>query len=82
MSSNIPQSIFFSALVGEFLRISWSTLRFEDFVPKGKEFFDQMLKCSWNVYWLINYFAWFDSPYRMNSNGTKFKLVRKANLIL
>ena len=43
MSSNIPQSIFYSALVGEFLRIGRSTLRFEDFVPKAKELFDRML---------------------------------------
>ena len=40
------------------------------------------LKCYWNVYWLIDYFLWFGSPYGMDSNGTKFKLVREANLIL
>ena len=37
------KSIFYSALVGEFLRIGRSTLRFEDFVPKAKELFDRML---------------------------------------
>ena len=42
----------------------------------------KVLKCYWNVYWLVGYFARFNSPYRMDSNGTKFKLVRKANLIL
>ena len=42
MSSNIPQSIFYSALVGEFLRIGRSTLRFEDFVPKAKELLNRM----------------------------------------
>ena len=43
MSSNIPQSIFYSALVGEFLRIGRSTLRFEDFLPKAKELLDRMI---------------------------------------
>ena len=42
MSSNIPQSIFYSALVGEFLRIGRSTLRFQDFLPKAKELLDRM----------------------------------------
>ena len=43
MLSNIPQSIFYSALVGEFLRIGRSTLRFDDFVPKAKELLSRML---------------------------------------
>ena len=43
MSSNIPQSIFYSSLVGEFLRIGRSTLRFDDFVPKAKELLSRML---------------------------------------
>ena len=43
MSSNIPQSIFDSALVSEFLRIGRSTLRFDDFVPKAKELLSRML---------------------------------------
>ena len=42
MSSNILQSIFYPALVGEFLRIGRSTLRFEDFVPKAKELLSRM----------------------------------------
>ena len=44
MSSNIPQSIFYSALVGEFLRIGRSTLRFEDFLPKAKELLDRKVQ--------------------------------------
>ena len=44
MESNIPSSIFYSALVGEFLRIARSTLRLEDFIPKAKELVDRMLK--------------------------------------
>ena len=42
--SNIPQSIFYSAFVGEFLRIARSTLRHADFVPKAKELIDRMRK--------------------------------------
>ena len=37
ISSNIPESIFYSAMVGEFLRISRSTLLFEDFLLKIRE---------------------------------------------
>ena len=37
MCSNIPQQIFYSSLVGEFLRIAMSTLRIEDFLPKAKD---------------------------------------------
>ena len=37
VSSNIPESIFYSAMVGEFLRIARSTLLFEDFLPKTRE---------------------------------------------
>ena len=44
MASNIPQSIFYSALVGEFSRIARSTLKFEDFVPKAKELMERMRK--------------------------------------
>lgn len=42
--SNIPQSIFYSALVGEFLRIARSTLKLADFVPKATELIDRMKK--------------------------------------
>ena len=34
ISSNIPQSIFYSSLVGEFLRIAHSTLLLQDFIPR------------------------------------------------
>ena len=37
MSSNIPSKIFYSALMGEFLRIARSTLRVEDFIPKASD---------------------------------------------
>ena len=37
VSSNIPESIFYSAMVGEFLRIARSTLFFEDFLPKTRD---------------------------------------------
>ena len=37
VSSNIPESIFYSAMVGEFLRIARSTLFFNDFLPKARE---------------------------------------------
>ena len=41
--SNIPESIFYSALVGEFLRIARSTLLLEDFLTKAKELCRRML---------------------------------------
>ena len=37
VSSNIPESIFYSAMVGEFLRIARSTLLFTDFLSKARE---------------------------------------------
>ena len=37
VSSNIPESIFYSAMVGEFLRIARSTMLYEDFLPKTRE---------------------------------------------
>ena len=36
IDSNIPESIFYSALVGEFLRIARSTLKLKDFLIKAK----------------------------------------------
>ena len=36
-SSNIPVNTFYSAMVGEFLRIARSTLLYEDFLPKAIE---------------------------------------------
>ena len=44
ITSNIPQSIFYSALVGEFLRIARSTLKFNDFTPKAKNLIERMKK--------------------------------------
>ena len=44
MSSNIPQNTFYSALVGEFLRIARSTLLIRDFTPKAKELIERMKK--------------------------------------
>ena len=40
--SNIPQTIFYSALVGEFLRIARSTLMLPDFIPKATELITRM----------------------------------------
>ena len=40
--SNIPASIFYSALVGEFLRIGRSTLLLEDFTPKASDLLRRM----------------------------------------
>ena len=36
-SSNIPENIFYCAMVGEFLRIARSTLLYEDFLPRVTE---------------------------------------------
>jgi hypothetical protein len=36
-SSNIPETIFYSAMVGEILRIAHSTLLYVDFLPKASE---------------------------------------------
>ena len=43
LSSNIPKTIFYSALVREFLRIARATLRVSDFVPKGIDLVSRML---------------------------------------
>ena len=40
--SNIPESIFYSALVGEFLRIARSTLLLPDFLPKATDLITRM----------------------------------------
>ena len=42
--SNIPESIFYSALKGEFLRIARATLKLEDFIPKAQELTKRMEK--------------------------------------
>ena len=42
MNSNIPSSIFYSALVGEFLRIARSTLLLKDFLPKARSLLERM----------------------------------------
>ena len=42
IQSNIPLNIFYSALVGEFLRIARSTLMLEDFTPKAKDLLTRM----------------------------------------
>ena len=41
-SSNIPETIFYSALVGEYLRIAHSTLLYEDFLPKARELISRL----------------------------------------
>ena len=44
LDSNIPESIFYSALVGEFIRIARSTLLVEDFIEKTKILCKRMIK--------------------------------------
>ena len=44
IDSNIPQRIFYSAFVGEFLRIARSTLLLEDFLAKAKHLCQRMHK--------------------------------------
>ena len=43
LCSNIPRKIFYSALVGEFLRIARATLRVSDFIPKGIDLVNRMV---------------------------------------
>ena len=43
LCSNIPQNIFYSALVGEFLRIARATLNFPDFKVKAKDLLERMI---------------------------------------
>ena len=42
IDSNIPQSIFYSSLVGEFLRVARSTLKLHDFLVKAKDLCKRM----------------------------------------
>ena len=42
INSNIPESIFYSALVGEFLRIARSTLKLDDILIKAKDLCKRM----------------------------------------
>ena len=44
LDSNIPETIFYSALVGEFLRIARSTLLVSDFIVKASALCQRMLK--------------------------------------
>ena len=43
LSSNIPKKIFYSALMGEFLRIARATLYLSDFAPKAKDLVDRII---------------------------------------
>ena len=43
LSSNIPKKIFYSSLVGEFLRIARATLQISDFEPKAIDLIKRML---------------------------------------
>ena len=49
IDSNIPQSIFYSALVGEFLQIARSTLLLEDFTEKAKTLCKRMKTQGANI---------------------------------
>ena len=42
IESNIPQSIFYSSLVGEFLRIARSSLLYCDFLTKARDLLNRM----------------------------------------
>ena len=42
IQSNIPRNIFYSALVGEFLRVARSTILMEDFIPKARDLSNRM----------------------------------------
>ena len=42
LRSNIPQNIFYSAIKGEFLKMSFSTLYLRDFIPKAIELLEHM----------------------------------------
>ena len=50
MDSNIPRTIIYSALVGEFLRIERSTLKFEYFLPKAVDLLRRMKNQGANVF--------------------------------
>ena len=50
IQSNIPSNIFYSALVGEFLRVARSTLLVEDFIPKAKDLLNRMNSQGANQY--------------------------------
>ena len=43
LCSNIPRNTFYSALVGEFLRIARATLNLSDFELKSKDLLNRML---------------------------------------
>ena len=43
LSSNIPKNIFYSALIGEFLRIARATLHLTDFKPKANDLITRIL---------------------------------------
>ena len=40
--SNIPEKIFYSAVVGEFLRIARSSMLYPDFLPKARDLLVRM----------------------------------------
>ena len=44
--SNIPRSIFYSAVIGEFLRITCNSLLYKDFHEKAMELLNRM-KVQW-----------------------------------
>ena len=49
LCSNIPCKIFYSALVGEFLRIARATLRLSDFLIKAKDLVNRMVSQGGNL---------------------------------
>ena len=47
--SNIPLTIFYASLVGEFLRIGRSSMLFRDFLPKARDLLDRMIRQGANA---------------------------------
>ena len=47
--SNIPLTIFYASLVGEFLRIRRSSMLFRDFLPKARDLLDRMIRQGANA---------------------------------
>ena len=83
MQSNIPKSIFYSSLVGEFLRIARSTLIFDDFLPKAKQLINRMKlqganhsRCKKSILKITNNHLETFSGYRLSAD----EIVRSLSL--
>ena len=47
--TNIPLTIFYASLVGEFLRLGRSSMLFRDFLPKARVLLDRMIRQGANT---------------------------------